>query len=54
MNEFEFLPDPIPTTEYAALERLKQCMYNVVSTRVPSFLIESYSYLQVTRTAIKA
>ena len=29
-------------------------MYNVVSTRAPSFLIGSYSFLQVTRTAIKA
>ena len=28
-------------------------MYNVVST-LPSFLIESYSFLHVTRTAIKA
>ena len=29
-------------------------MYNVVSTLAPSFLIGSYSFLQVTRTAIKA
>ena len=29
-------------------------MYNVVSTLAPSFLIESYSFLHVTRTAIKA
>ena len=28
-------------------------MYNAVNTRVPSFLIGSYSFLQVTRTAIK-
>ena len=28
-------------------------MYNVVSTRAPSFLIGSYSFLQVTRAAIK-
>ena len=29
-------------------------MYNVVSTLAPSFLIGSYSFLQVTRTVIKA
>ena len=29
-------------------------MYNVVSTLAPSFLIGSYSFLHVTRTAIKA
>ena len=29
-------------------------MYNVVSTLAPSFLIESYSFLHVTRTVIKA
>ena len=29
-------------------------MYNVVSTLAPSFLIGSYSFLQVTRTAIEA
>ena len=44
-----FCQVPLPTTEYAALERL-----NVVSTLAPSFLIGSYSFLLVTRTAIKA
>ena len=29
-------------------------MYNDVSTRAPSFFIGSYSFLHVTRTAIKA
>ena len=29
-------------------------MYNVVSTLAPSFLFKSYSFLHVTRTAIKA
>ena len=45
--------------ELATLERLKKSPYtyngrNVVSTRVLSFLIESYSFLQVTRTTIRA
>ena len=29
-------------------------MYNVVSIQAPSFLIGSYSFLRVTKTAIKA
>ena len=41
---------PSPTTELAALERLK----NVVSTLAPSFLMGSHSFLHVTRTVIKA
>ena len=47
------------STEMAALEPLKKFPYtyngrNVVSTLVLSFLIESLSLLQVTRTTIKA
>ena len=47
------------TVELAALERLKKFPYtyngeNLVSTLAPSFLIGSPSFLQVTRTAIKA
>ena len=42
-----------PITELAALECLKnECI--VVNTLAPSFLIRSYSFLNVTRTAIKA
>ena len=48
-----FCQIPSPITELAALERLKnQCM--VLSTLAPSFLIGSYSFLRVTRKAIKA
>ena len=43
---------PLLTSELAALERLKKTTYNLVSTLVPSFLIGSSSYLQVTRTLI--
>ena len=53
--------DPIRqwTVELAALERLQKFPLtyngrNVVSTLGPSFLIGSSSYLQVTRTTIKA
>ena len=54
MNEFEFLPDPITNYWVSCPWAFEKCMYNVVSTRAPSFLIWSYSFLQVTRTAIKA
>ena len=43
---------PPLTSESAALERLKKSNYKFVSTLVPSFLIRSYSVLQVTRTTI--
>ena len=48
------------TAELAALERLKKFPYtlyngrNVVSTPAPSFYIGSSSFMQVTRTTIKA
>ena len=47
------------TTELAALERLEKSTYtyngsNLVNTLAPSFLIRSSSFLQVTRTCIKA
>ena len=40
------------TTELPALERLKKSMFNLVNTLAPSFLIGSFSFLQVTRTTI--
>ena len=47
------------TAELAALERLEKSPLtyngkNVVTTLAPSFLIESSSFLQVTRTCMKA
>ena len=47
------------TAELAALERLKKFPWtyngeNLVSTLAPSFLIGSSSFLQVTRTTVKA
>ena len=44
---------PPLTMELAALECLKK-QHNLVSTLAPSFLIGSFSYLQVTRTTMKA
>ena len=48
------------TAEFAALERLKKTPIdtyngeNLVSTLEPLFLIGSFSFLQLTRTTIKA
>ena len=47
------------SAELAPIERLKKSPYtynerNVVSTLVLSFLIKSYSFLQETRTTMKA
>ena len=40
------------TSELADLERLKKSNYKFVSTLAPSFLIRSFSFLQVARTTI--
>ena len=40
--------------ELAALDHLKNCWMNVVITLAPSSLIRSSSFLQVTRSIIKA
>ena len=45
---------PPPTLELSALARLKNFCINVVNTIAPSFLIDSSSFLQVTRTSIKS
>ena len=46
LDEFKFWPDTDTNTRVICL------LYNVVSTLAPSFLIGSFSYLQVTRTSI--
>ena len=40
---------PPATPELSALARLQKLMFNVVNTLAPSFLIGSFSFLQVTR-----
>ena len=54
LGEFRFRQDP--TTEYGVScpWASEKSMYNVVDTLAPSFLIESSSFLQVTRTTIKS
>ena len=54
LDGFVFGKIPSLTLELAALECLKKSMNNVVITLPPSFLNESSSFLQVTRTTIKS
>ena len=51
---FVKIPSHICILELAPLEHLKKLMNNVVTTLAHSFLIGSSSFLQVTRTTIKA
>ena len=48
-SNFGQIPTPTPVICPCTSEKL---LYNVVSTLAPSFLIGSFSYLQVTRTSI--
>ena len=49
-----FVKVPSPIMELSALEHLKKLIDNVVTTLAPLFLIGSSSFLQVTRSTIKA
>ena len=51
---FNSIEIPSPIMDLAALEHLKKLIDNVVTTLGPSFLIGLSSFLQVTRTTIKA
>ena len=54
LDEFEFRQDP--TTDYVVSCHWasEKSMYNVVNTLAPLFLIESSSFLKVTRTTVKS
>ena len=52
LDEFEFRQDSMSDYRVSCPWFLKK-MYNVVNTLTPSFLIESSSFLQVTRTTIR-
>ena len=52
LDEFKFRPDTDINTRVICPCASKKLLYNVVSTLAPSFLIRSFSYLQVTRTSI--
>ena len=59
LDEFEIWPDTTTDKELAALERMKEIPLtynreNDVITFSPLFLIGSFSYLQITRTCIRA
>ena len=48
----KFRPDTTTNSRVICPYASEKLMYNVVSTLAPSFLIESSSFLQVTRTTI--
>ena len=52
LDEFKFRPDTNTNTRVICPCAFEKLLYNVVTTLVPSFLIGSSSYLQVTRTSI--
>ena len=52
LDELKFRPDTDTDTRDICPCASEKLLYNVVSTLVPSFLIGSSSYLQVTRTSI--
>ena len=53
-DEFKFRPDTDTNTRVICPYASEKLLYNVVSTLVPSFLIGSSSFLQVSRTCMKA
>ena len=54
LDEFKFWPDTTTNPRVICPCVSKKLMYNVVNTLAPSFLIGSYSFLQVMRTTIKS
>ena len=52
LDEFKFRPDTGTNTRVICPCASEKLLFNVVSTLAPSFLIGSFSYLQVTRTSI--
>ena len=54
LDEFEFWQDLRTDYGVSCPWASENSMYNVVNTLAPSFLIESSSFLRVTRTTIKS
>ena len=52
LGEFKFRPDTDTNTRVICPCASEKLLYNVLSILAPSFLIESFSYLQVSRTSI--
>ena len=52
LDEFKFRPDTDTNPRVICPCASEKLLYNVVTTLAPTFLIESSSYLQVTRTSI--
>ena len=54
LDKYEFHHDSTSDYGVSCPWASEKSMYNVVNTLAPSFLIESSSFLQVTRTTIKS
>ena len=54
LDEFKFRPDTDTNTRVICPCASEKLLYNVVTTLAPSFLIGSSSFLQVSRTCMKA
>ena len=54
LDKFQFRPDTTTNSRVICPCASEKLMYNVKNTLVPSFLIGSSSFLQVTRTSINA
>ena len=54
LNEFKFQPDTTTDSGVICPWASEKLMYDVVKTLAPSFLIGSFSFLQVTWTTIKS
>ena len=54
LNEFKFRPDTTANTRVICPCASEKLLYTVVKTLAHSFLIESFSFLQVTRTTMKS
>ena len=54
LDEFKFRQDSTSDYGVSCPWASEKSMYNVVKTLAPSFLIESSSFLKVTRTTIKS
>ena len=52
LDEFKFRPDTTTNSRVICPCASEKMMYNIVNTLVPSFLIGSSSFLQVTMTTI--
>ena len=54
LDELEFRQDPTTENGVSCPWASAKSIYNIVNTLAPSFLIETFSFLQVKKTIIKS